>query len=208
MQQVPDISFLSDEEKLWFAKAIAGMVVAAGREDSTEVEVVKVAIGFTRREDAATIMSIIKQNQIPPLGVSKVESKASFTMLKFLAEIMVVDHKLSESEVLFFNQVGKLLVVAGRFSSYEGSIAGSRLRMSCMAGSGEVGPSSRKTGGTGAAHKGWTRRPRPRTRSDQKAPLPGWIFLCQGEFTPPGLLPPTSPAGPCQAAPAIHDTTP
>ena len=66
MQQVPDISFLSDEEKLWFAKAIAGMVVADGRVDSTEVEFVKVAIGFTRREDAATIMSIIKQNQIPP----------------------------------------------------------------------------------------------------------------------------------------------
>ena len=110
MQQIPDVSFLSDEEKLWFAKAIAGMVVADGRVDNTEVEFVKAAIGFlTRREDVATIMSIIKQNQIPPPGFSKIESKASFMMLKFLAEIMVVDHKLTESEVLFFNQVGKLL---------------------------------------------------------------------------------------------------
>ena len=110
MQQVPDVSFLSDEVKLWFAKAIAGMVVADGRVDNTEVEFVKAAIGFlTRQEDVATIMSIIKQKQIPPLGVSKIESKVSFTMLKFLAEIMVVAHKLSESEVLFFNQVGKLL---------------------------------------------------------------------------------------------------
>ena len=110
MQQVPDVSFLSDEVKLWFAKAIAGMVVADGRVDNTEVEFVKAAIGFlTRREDVATIMSIIKQKQIPPLGVSKIESKVSFTMLKFLAEIMVVDHKLTESEVLFFSQVGKKL---------------------------------------------------------------------------------------------------
>lgn len=110
MQQVPDVSFLSDEVKLWFAKAIAGMVVADGRVDNTEVEFVKAAIGFlTRREDIATIMSIIKQKQIPPLGVSKIESKVSFTMLKFLAEIMVVDHKLTESEVLFFSQVGKKL---------------------------------------------------------------------------------------------------
>ncbi|MDP7630923.1 MAG: DUF2225 domain-containing protein, partial [SAR324 cluster bacterium] len=72
MQQVPDVSFLSDEEKLWFAKAIAGMVVADGRVDNTEVGFVKAAIGFlTRREDVATIMSIIKQNQIPSLGCSK-----------------------------------------------------------------------------------------------------------------------------------------
>ena len=110
MQQVPDVSFLSDEVKLWFAKAIAGMVVADGRVDNTEVEFVKAAIGFlTRQEDIATIMSIIKQKQIPPLGVSKIESKVAFTMLKFLAEIMVVDHKPTESEVLFFSQVGKLL---------------------------------------------------------------------------------------------------
>ena len=110
MQQVPDISLLTDDEKLWFAKAIAGMVVADGRVDNSEVEFVKAAISFLgRREDATAIMEIIKQNKIPPLGVSKIGSKASFTMLKFLAEIMVVDHKLSESEVLFFNQVGKLL---------------------------------------------------------------------------------------------------
>jgi len=108
--QVPDVSVLSDEEKLWFAQAIAGMVIADGRVDNAEVEFVKAAIGFlSNREDAASIMAVIKQNKIPTLGVSKIESKASFVMLKYLAEIMVADHRLSESEVLFFNQVGKLL---------------------------------------------------------------------------------------------------
>ena len=49
MQQVPDISLLTDDEKLWFAKAIAGMVVADGRVDNSEVEFVKAAIGFLGR---------------------------------------------------------------------------------------------------------------------------------------------------------------
>ena len=108
--QVPDVSVLSDEEKLWFAQAIAGMVIADGRVDNAEVEFVKTAIGFlSNQEDVVSIMAVIKQNKIPTLGVSKIEPKASFVMLKYLAEIMVADHRLSESEVLFFNQVGKLL---------------------------------------------------------------------------------------------------
>ena len=42
--QLPDVEHMSSAEKNWFATSIAGMIVADGRADQTELEFLKEAI--------------------------------------------------------------------------------------------------------------------------------------------------------------------
>ena len=44
--QLPNIEEMSSEEKKWFAYSIAGMVVADGRVDESEMEFLREAINF------------------------------------------------------------------------------------------------------------------------------------------------------------------
>ena len=44
--ELPNTEAMSIEEKIWFARAIAGMIVADGRVDDSELEFLKEAISF------------------------------------------------------------------------------------------------------------------------------------------------------------------
>ena len=44
--QLPDVEHMSSAEKNWFVSSIAGMIVADGRADQTELEFLKEAINF------------------------------------------------------------------------------------------------------------------------------------------------------------------
>ena len=44
--ELPNTEAMSSEEKIWFARAIAGMIVADGRVDDSELEFLKEAISF------------------------------------------------------------------------------------------------------------------------------------------------------------------
>ena len=60
--QLPDVEHMSSEEKIWFASSIAGMIVADGRADQTELEFLKEAINFLdNKEEISQIMAIIKK---------------------------------------------------------------------------------------------------------------------------------------------------
>ena len=108
--QLPNVEELSSEDKNWFARAIAGMIVADGRVDESETAFLKQALGFLEdRSQVEEIMGIVKQGKPPQMPPTKIDSKQAFIMLKYLSELMVADANLSPGEVRFFVYSGRLL---------------------------------------------------------------------------------------------------
>ena len=108
--QLPDVEHMSSAEKNWFASSIAGMIVADGRADQTELEFLKEAINFLdNKDEISQIMAIVKNGTLPNLSPLEIDSKQAFLMLKYLAQLMVADSDLSSKEIEFFLLVGKFL---------------------------------------------------------------------------------------------------
>jgi len=108
--QLPNVEILTNEDKIWFARSIAGMIVADGHVDDSEMDSLKEAISFLEdREEVDRLMAIVKSGKPPQLQVAQIESKQAFIILKYLAELMVADSVLSPSEVDYFIHVGKML---------------------------------------------------------------------------------------------------
>ena len=61
--ELPNTEAMSIEEKIWFARAIAGMIVADGRVDDSELEFLKEAISFL--EDRDQVNGIMARSQGP-----------------------------------------------------------------------------------------------------------------------------------------------
>ncbi len=108
--QLPNVEEMSSEERFWFASSIAGMVVADGQAVATELVFLREAINFLEnKEEIDKIMNIVKQGTVPDLKQIDIDPKQSFLMLKYLAQLMVVDSNLSSHEISFFLSTGKLL---------------------------------------------------------------------------------------------------
>ena len=108
--QLPDVEHMSSAEKNWFASSIAGMIVADGRADQTELEFLKEAINFLdNKDEISKIMAIVKSGTLPELSPLEIDSKQAFLMLKYLAQLMVADSDLSSKEIEFFLLTGKFL---------------------------------------------------------------------------------------------------
>jgi len=108
--QLPNIEEMTKEEKYWFASSIAGMVVADGQAVSTELVFLREAINFLENKDEIQkIMNIVKEGTVPDLKPLDIDPKQAFLMLKYLAQLMVVDSDLSSHEIRFFLTTGKLL---------------------------------------------------------------------------------------------------
>tara|TARA_B100000700_G_C15044946_1_gene857398 strand:+ start:421 stop:1977 length:1557 start_codon:yes stop_codon:yes gene_type:complete len=108
--QLPNVDEMSSEEKFWFASSIAGMVVADGQAVATELVFLRDAINFLENKDEIEkIMKIVKLGTLPNLKQIDIDPKQAFLMLKYLAQLMVVDSNLSSHEISFFLLTGKLL---------------------------------------------------------------------------------------------------
>ena len=108
--QLPNIEEMSSEEKKWFAHSIAGMVVADGRADQSEMKFLREAINFLDDKDEINkLMAIIKNAKPPEMSPLDIEPKQAFLMLKYLAQLMVADSDLATKEISFFLLTGKLL---------------------------------------------------------------------------------------------------
>jgi hypothetical protein len=108
--ELPNTEAMTIEEKIWFANAIAGMIVADGRVDDSELEFLKEAISFLEDRDQVNgIMAVVREGKTPSLEARKIDPRQSFIILKYLAELMVVDGKMSETEITFFVYAGNLL---------------------------------------------------------------------------------------------------
>ncbi len=98
--ELPNTEAMSIEEKIWFARAIAGMIVADGRVDDSELEFLKEAISFLEDRDQVNgIMAVVRQGKTPSLEARKIDPKQSFIILKYLAELMVVDGKCQRQKL-------------------------------------------------------------------------------------------------------------
>ncbi len=107
-----DIASLSKKEKQWLAKAVAGMICADGRVDSTEMRFLKEAISFLDdRKDIGNLLEMVKKRKMPDLMEIDIDSKQSLEILRLLAAISIADGRLSPSEVTYFKQVGNLMKV-------------------------------------------------------------------------------------------------
>jgi len=108
--QLPDVEHMSSTEKNWFASSIAGMIVADGHADQTELEFLKEAINFLdNKEEITQIMAIIKNGNLPELSPLEIDPKQAFLMLKYLSQLMVADSDLSSKEIEFFLSTGRFL---------------------------------------------------------------------------------------------------
>ena len=108
--QLPDVEHMSSSEKNWFASSIAGMIVADGHADQTELDFLKEAINFLdNKEEISQIMAIIKNGNLPELSPLEIDPKQAFLMLKYLSQLMVADSDLSSKEIEFFISTGRFL---------------------------------------------------------------------------------------------------
>ena len=112
--KTPNLENLSPKDKIWFAQAIAGMVIADGRVDESEIVFLKKAIGFLDdREEIDRLMAIVKQGKPPQLEEAHIDSKQAFSMIKYLLELMIADSRLSPGEIHYFLYTGKLFGYSG-----------------------------------------------------------------------------------------------
>ncbi len=108
--QLPNLDEMSAEEKMWFANSIAGMVVADGHADQSEMSFLREAINFMDDKDEIDkLMVIIKNGNPPELGPLDIDPKQAFLMLKYLAQLMVADADLSPKEISYFLLAGRSL---------------------------------------------------------------------------------------------------
>ena len=74
--QLPNVEQLDSEDKNWFARAIAGMVVADGRVDESETAFLKEALGFLEdRSQVEQIMGIVKQGKPPEMPAAAYDAR-------------------------------------------------------------------------------------------------------------------------------------
>ncbi len=108
--QLPNLDEMSAEEKMWFANSIAGMVVADGHADQSEMVFLREAINFLDDKDEIDkLMVIIKNGNPPELAPLEIDPKQAFLMLKYLAQLMVADADLSPKEISYFLLAGRSL---------------------------------------------------------------------------------------------------
>ena len=108
--QLPNVEEMTSDEKKWFANSIAGMVVADGRTDKSEMEFLKEAIKFLDNKDEVNnIMKVIKEGKTPEMGPLDIDPKQSFLILKYLAQLMVADEDLATKEISYFLSCGRFL---------------------------------------------------------------------------------------------------
>lgn len=111
------IEKLPKHTKKWIAMALAGMVVADGVVDNSELDALKEAIGFL--DDTASIeelMDIVKSRKVPTLDVIQGQRGPAAKILMHLAKIAVMDEKLTASEARFFIHAGTKLGFPEQFS--------------------------------------------------------------------------------------------
>jgi len=108
--ELPNLEEMSAEEKQWFANSIAGMVVADGHADQSEMVFLREAINFLDDKDEIDkLMVIIKNGKAPELSPLDIDPKQAFLMLKYLAQLMVADADLSPKEISYFLLAGRSL---------------------------------------------------------------------------------------------------
>lgn len=102
------IEMLSEDAKIWTAKAIAGVIIADDVLNKEELKILREAIGFL--DDAKLVNQIIKQikkRSLPEPEVFKTDRKTAVQIIMILAHAASVDTELSHQEIEYIVTAGK-----------------------------------------------------------------------------------------------------
>lgn len=107
---------LSGEEKKWVAHAVAGMVLADGTVDSSELVYLGKAISFLGEQKTIDeLIEMVKERKLPPLRALVTKGASAYQMLKLLASVAGADGKFSRSEADFLKLAGKQIGLDSSF---------------------------------------------------------------------------------------------
>ena len=105
-----DETKLPPEVKLWFARAIAGMITADGTVTDDEVAFLREAINFLEGvDDINQIVNLVKSRKIPGLQSINIDMTLAREILFYISDIAVTDGNLSQREIDFFRYIGSKL---------------------------------------------------------------------------------------------------
>ena len=111
------ISKLNSDQKKWLGRAIAGIVVVDGIVDKSEVDYIREAIGFLENGDEINdLVGQVKKRVCPPLGHLAIKHGLAARLLMNLAEIAIVDEKLTQKEAEYLKDLGAKMNVEGKFA--------------------------------------------------------------------------------------------
>ncbi len=107
---IPGVETLSDGAKKWLAHAIAGMTVADGEVDSSELSHLREAIEFLdNKGEVEELMSEVREHHVAELSPQQMQKRQAFAILKELAQLAVADRVLSASEEDYLRHASELL---------------------------------------------------------------------------------------------------
>ena len=103
--------------RIWFAYAVAGVIVADGVVTETELGFLRETINFLDNvDDINQVVGVVKAKERPVLQKINTDSHTAAMILIHLAEIAITDGKLDDSEVDFFKYVGTKLGFESTYS--------------------------------------------------------------------------------------------
>ena len=103
-----NIESMKEEERRWFANAIAGMICADGVIANEEMAYLKEAISFLGdTQEINELVRKVKKKQEFTLPNLVTDVQLGFTMLKHVAGLSISDGQLANKEMDFFKEMGK-----------------------------------------------------------------------------------------------------
>ena len=110
------IETLSEEAKIWTAKAIAGVIIADDVLKKEELKIFREAISFL--DDTKLVNQIInqiKKRSLPEPEVFKTDRKTAVQIIMILAHAAFVDTDLSRHEIDYIVTAGKKIGLSKRY---------------------------------------------------------------------------------------------
>ena len=100
---------LTPEAREWLANAIAGMVLADGSVDASEIVELRKNVSFLDSIAAERLIAQVKRRELAELEDIRLEKQAAFTILKELTKLAVVDKEFSDTEEEFLRNATQKL---------------------------------------------------------------------------------------------------
>ncbi|MBF0280333.1 MAG: hypothetical protein HQM13_21235 [SAR324 cluster bacterium] len=111
------IKSLPESAKVWFSRAVAGVILADGKVNEDELFYLKGTIMFLGDDlEVKNIIDSVKAKQTPQLDRLTVDRKTAARMFIELVKLTVTDDKLTREEAQYFVSIGTHLGFDSIFS--------------------------------------------------------------------------------------------
>ena len=111
------IKSLPESAKVWFAHAVAGVILADGKVNEDELFYLKGTIMFLGdHQEVKNIIEMVKAKKQPELDRLNIDRKTAIHIFIELVKLTVTDDKLSKEEAQYFTSIGAHLGFDAIFS--------------------------------------------------------------------------------------------